>query len=314
VDAPDVTGTIELKPITVNALFAKLNQMTGVPGNEVVGPQSSVTLPLQVRLLNPESGGTSAHAPGTVLKTLYIPDARFTIPGYEGRVSQKLVNQLAFTSDRGVLAVFKGLPFDIGPGRRVRLSQAVPHVGVTSRGGPHGVGDGIETGDSPMAGKNSRRPSKNAVVRRSVRDWRACPLQQWRMTASRQDQRRTHRDDDSLIWVSPPSPLQREMAVREAQASRARAMLEGRREGAESISTSIARSFLVNLERTLVTDYVLEIDETDRMTRARRDVLAEKEWEDFNSLRDCHAAVRRGWGAPTTTQSGSLLDRDASVR
>jgi hypothetical protein len=116
VDAPDVTGTIELKPITVNALFAKLNQMTGVPGTDVVGPQSSVTLPIQVRLLNPESGGTSAHAPGTVLKTLYIPDARFTIPGYEGRVGQKLVNQLAFTSDRGVLAVFKGLPFDIGPG------------------------------------------------------------------------------------------------------------------------------------------------------------------------------------------------------
>ena len=115
-DAPVVSGTIELKPITVNALFAKLNQMTGVPSNEVVGPQSSVTLPLQVRLLNPESGGTSAVPAGTVLKTLHIPDARFTIPGYEGRVNQKLVNQLAFESDRGVLNVFKGLPYDIGPG------------------------------------------------------------------------------------------------------------------------------------------------------------------------------------------------------
>ena len=40
VDAPQVSGTIELKPITVNALFAKLNQMTGVPANQVVGPQS----------------------------------------------------------------------------------------------------------------------------------------------------------------------------------------------------------------------------------------------------------------------------------
>lgn len=118
VDAPDVTGTIELKPITVNALFAKLNQMTGVPGDQVVGPQSSVTLPIQVRLLNPESGGTSHQPAGTVLKTLHIPDARFTIPGYEGRVGQKLVNQLAFTSDRGVLNVFKGLPFNIGAGEQ----------------------------------------------------------------------------------------------------------------------------------------------------------------------------------------------------
>ena len=114
VDAPVVSGTIELKPITVNALFAKLNQMTGVPSTDVVGPQSSVTLPLQVRLLNPESGGTSSYAPGTVLKTLHIPDARFEIPGYEGRVGQKLVNQIRFESDSGVLNVFKGLPF--GPG------------------------------------------------------------------------------------------------------------------------------------------------------------------------------------------------------
>jgi hypothetical protein len=38
VDAPVVSGTIELKPITVNALFAKLNQMTGVPTTDVVGP------------------------------------------------------------------------------------------------------------------------------------------------------------------------------------------------------------------------------------------------------------------------------------
>lgn len=114
VDAPMVSGTIELKPITVNALFVKLNQMTGVSANDVVGPQSSVTLPLQVRLLNPESGGTSAQAPGTVLKTLHIPDARFEIPGYEGRVSQKLVNQIRFESDSGVLNVFKGKAFGTG--------------------------------------------------------------------------------------------------------------------------------------------------------------------------------------------------------
>lgn len=110
VDAPDVTGTIEIKSMTVDALFRKLNQITGVDAADVVGPMSSVTLPIVVELRNPDSGGTSAVPRGTVLKTLFIPDARFTIPGYEGRVSQKLTSQLQWTSDKGILQVVKGAP------------------------------------------------------------------------------------------------------------------------------------------------------------------------------------------------------------
>lgn len=108
VDAPDVTGTIGLKSITVDALFAKLNQITGVTAGDVVGPNSSVTLPVVIHLLNPDSGGTSAVPRGTVLKTLFVPDARFTIPGYNGQVSQKLTSQLQFESDKGALKVVKG--------------------------------------------------------------------------------------------------------------------------------------------------------------------------------------------------------------
>lgn len=108
VNAPDVTGTIGLKAITVDALFAKLTQITGVPATDVIGPQSSVTLPLIIELLNPQTGGTSHVPAGTVLKTLFVPDARFTIPGYEGRVSQKLVSDLPYTSDKGLLYVVKG--------------------------------------------------------------------------------------------------------------------------------------------------------------------------------------------------------------
>lgn len=112
-NAPDVTGSIELKPITPAALFDKLQQITGVPSNQIVGAQSSVTLPLRVELLNPDSGGTSAYPAGTVLKTLYIPDARFTVPGYEGRAQQKLVQTLNFTSDGGILDVFSGKAFGV---------------------------------------------------------------------------------------------------------------------------------------------------------------------------------------------------------
>lgn len=116
VDAPAVTGTIELKPITIAELFKKLHQMTGVPATDIVGPQSSVTLPLQIRLMNPDTGGTSAYPAGQVLKTLHVPDARFEIPGYEGRVGQKMVSQIRWESDSGVLNVFRGVPYHIGVG------------------------------------------------------------------------------------------------------------------------------------------------------------------------------------------------------
>lgn len=117
-------------------------------------------------------------------------------------------------------------------------------------------------------------------------------------------------DDDVVIWVSPPSPLQREMALREAQAARARAMLEARRE-AESTQYVVARSFLVNLEMDGLIDYVLEIDETERLTRARRDVLAEKEWEDFNALRDAMRQFEEAGSPYDDPEWKPLLDRDA---
>jgi hypothetical protein len=38
------------------------------------------------------------------------------------------------------------------------------------------------------------------------------------------------KDDDLVVWVTPPSPLQREQAVRDAQADRARLMLRIKRD------------------------------------------------------------------------------------
>lgn len=124
-DVPAVTGSIELKPATVDALFTKMRQIGGVASvDEIIGPNSSVALPLEIRLLNPESGGipkgtdipggvsgTDVYDYGTVLKTLYIPDARFTLPGYEGRVQQKYTGTINVESDTGVLEVFRGRRF-----------------------------------------------------------------------------------------------------------------------------------------------------------------------------------------------------------
>lgn len=108
-DVPAVTGSVELKPRSVDAFFTRLRQLTGVSSGEVIGPQSSVAGALRVELRNPESGGATGVAAGTVIKTHYIPDARFTIPGYSGQVQQKMSVTVNFESDSGVLEIFKGI-------------------------------------------------------------------------------------------------------------------------------------------------------------------------------------------------------------
>lgn len=107
-DVPTVTGSVELRPRSVDAFFARLRQLTGTAADQIIGPNSSVAGALRVELRNPESGGAAAVAAGTVLKTHYVPDARFTIPGYSGQVQQKLSVTVNFESDGGVLETFKG--------------------------------------------------------------------------------------------------------------------------------------------------------------------------------------------------------------
>jgi hypothetical protein len=107
-DVPAVTGSVELRPRSVEAFFNRLRQLTGVADGEVIGPQSSVAGALRVEIRNPESGGATSVPAGTVLKTHYIPDARFTIPGYSGQVQQKLNVTVNFESDTGALETFKG--------------------------------------------------------------------------------------------------------------------------------------------------------------------------------------------------------------
>lgn len=108
-DVPDVTGSVEIKPRNVDAFFTRLRQITGVSDvAKVVGPDSSVAGALRIVLRNPASAGTSSSAAGTVLKTHYVPAARFTVPGYSGQVQQKLSVTVNFQSDDGVLRTYKG--------------------------------------------------------------------------------------------------------------------------------------------------------------------------------------------------------------
>lgn len=99
-DVPEVNGSIGVKPFDPADLFAKIYDITGVTDGEVVGPNITQTVGLEIRVNHPDTG--------VRLKTFYIPDARFSVPGYSGQANTKLETTMNFTSDGGKLYVYKG--------------------------------------------------------------------------------------------------------------------------------------------------------------------------------------------------------------
>lgn len=101
-DVPEVSGSVTVRPRDLDDLWDKVYQVADVPAGEIAGPLTSVALPVEIRVSDED---------GNRLKTLYIPDARFTIPGLQGRVQQKLEVQFNFASDGGSLLVYNGNRF-----------------------------------------------------------------------------------------------------------------------------------------------------------------------------------------------------------
>lgn len=99
-DVPEVSGSIGIKAISTTDLINKMSQITGVPTNQVIGPNSSIPLPLEMHIRHPETGAR--------MKTIYVPDARFDLPGFNGQVQTRLENTLNWTSDSGQLFVYNG--------------------------------------------------------------------------------------------------------------------------------------------------------------------------------------------------------------
>jgi hypothetical protein len=99
-DTADVNGSVVVRPRNPADLWDKIHQIADVPSNEIVGPYTSVTLPVELRINHPDTG--------VRVKTLYVPDARFTIPSVQGRVQQKAEVTFNFSSDEGLLLAFVG--------------------------------------------------------------------------------------------------------------------------------------------------------------------------------------------------------------
>ena len=99
-DVPNVTGTIGVKPFDPADLWNKLAQITGLPTTQVIGPEITVPVPILVEVRHPDTGA--------IVKSIYCPDARFQVPGLQGRIQTKLETTFSFTSDAGDLSVFNG--------------------------------------------------------------------------------------------------------------------------------------------------------------------------------------------------------------
>lgn len=102
-DVPDVNGSLTVKSADATDLWALVAQVAGVNASgAIAGPISAPAVALRILVRDPDSGLT--------LKTWEIPDAKFTLPGSQGRVQQKLEVQFPFASDSGSLSVFKADP------------------------------------------------------------------------------------------------------------------------------------------------------------------------------------------------------------
>lgn len=100
-DTPEVNGSMTIKAYDVADLFSKINLVTGVTAGEVLGPNITDPIQLQIGINDPLNSGAR-------IKTIHLPEARFTVPGMNAQVQTKLESQFDFTSDTGVMKVYKG--------------------------------------------------------------------------------------------------------------------------------------------------------------------------------------------------------------
>lgn len=116
-------------------------------------------------------------------------------------------------------------------------------------------------------------------------------------------------EEEVEIWIAPPNPHQREMAMREAQACRARALLRVRNDK-ESEEHLTARAYLAEMDMNTLVDYLVIATTDDRTQAAIREVLAKDEWENIDELRDAMTQYEAANPDPQDPKWTSLMQRD----
>lgn len=100
-DVAEVSGSFTIKPEDPTYLFNLIAQIANVSTTEISGALTSDPLAMELRIYDPDDHDT-------LLKTLYVPDARFTVPSMSGTVQQKATYPFAWSSDTGTLLVYNG--------------------------------------------------------------------------------------------------------------------------------------------------------------------------------------------------------------
>jgi hypothetical protein len=97
----DTNGTINLEPQSQEKLYEALAEMTGLDKTEVLGYINEFPVPLTVVINDP-------HARGTILKSLYVPDAIFQPPGTTVKVNTVSQFPIGWESLEGTFREIKG--------------------------------------------------------------------------------------------------------------------------------------------------------------------------------------------------------------
>jgi hypothetical protein len=116
-------------------------------------------------------------------------------------------------------------------------------------------------------------------------------------------------DDQVCVWVQPPSPLQREQALRYAQASRSKALLAAKRDE-ESDEHLTVMAFLADMSDETLAEYVLVNGNEARRQEAMRDVLGRDEWKDITALTDAMAQFEDDQTPPDDPEYKAVLERE----
>lgn len=116
-------------------------------------------------------------------------------------------------------------------------------------------------------------------------------------------------EHEVAMWIAPPSPLQREMSLREANAKRARALINTKRED-ESEEHLTGLAFLADMSTETLADYLLLTDQDERRGEAIRDVLSRDEWEDITALQDAMRQFDEAKTPEDDPEYAAVLKRD----
>jgi hypothetical protein len=101
INGRDCTGTLTVRAKDKNAFIALLSEITGVAATEVFGYLNQHDVQLEVQIQNPKD-------PAQVLKTLYVDDAIFGVPGTPAQVNAPVDFALQYESRSGTYDAIKG--------------------------------------------------------------------------------------------------------------------------------------------------------------------------------------------------------------